>query len=91
MLARRGASAIARPSGALVNHLAALMRVDATRDLRPSLLAATLHAAAAAGFQQWVSSGSDDDPAVSVAAALDLVIVGVGAFDALLPKRRNRQ
>jgi AcrR family transcriptional regulator len=70
--------------------LAARMGVDPRKDLRPSVLAAAMAAAATTAWDDWLEHGGAGDPSRRVAAALDLLIKGVVELDELRPRRGAR-
>jgi AcrR family transcriptional regulator len=65
----------------LVVALAGRLGIDPDRDPTAETIAAATSGAASAAFHRWVASGGQGDPSVAVAAALDLLINGLGAFD----------
>jgi AcrR family transcriptional regulator len=81
----------ATPSEAVVAALAQSLGSE-PNDLTAMTIAAAMTAAASAAFDRWVLSGGASDPSQAVAAALDLLIGGLSAFDksARGPKKRER-
>lgn len=61
---------------AVVAELSRRMGI-ASDDIRPAVLAAAMAAAAATGWNHWARSTGENDPSVTVAAAIDLL----GLFD----------
>ncbi|MGV0067627.1 TetR family transcriptional regulator [Mycobacterium colombiense] len=66
---------------ALVDRLAARMRVEAKTDLRPRLLVATIWAAADAATAHWVAAGDDEPLTITMRYAFDKVMSGLSALD----------
>lgn len=54
-------------------------------DPRPLVIAAALSAVAVAAWDAWVNGDGTGDPAAGIAAALDLVVRGIGDLDRLRP------
>jgi AcrR family transcriptional regulator len=80
LLARaRGEQAV--PDADLVLAMSKRLGIDPERDALGETIAAAMAAVASAAFHRWVSSRARDDPSVRVAAALDLLLVGLSVYD----------
>jgi AcrR family transcriptional regulator len=80
LLARsRGEQAV--PDAALVLAVSRRLGVDPDGDPLGETIAVAMGAAASAAFHRWVASHGRDDPSVRVGAALDILLVGLSAYD----------
>jgi AcrR family transcriptional regulator len=80
LLARaRGEQAV--PEADLVVAMSKRLGVDPDRDPLGETIAAAMAAVASAAFHRWVASPARDDPSVRVAAAIDVLLVGLSVYD----------
>jgi AcrR family transcriptional regulator len=75
----RGEQAV--PDADLVAAVSKRLGINPERDPLGETIAAAMAAVASAAFHRWVASRGRDDPSVRVAAALDVLLVGLSAYD----------